>query len=99
MWRDEAILTFVDRLTRDSEFREWFVHTPDEALASYGLKEADLQYLDRALNWSGSQRAVAEAMRPFVRMLIDAAAGRAPEPELAYARLTTEIGDLKGRVA
>jgi len=99
MWRNDAILTFVDRLARDSEFREWFVHSPSEALRSYGLGESDLHYLDRALTWETSQREVAMTLRPFVQMLIEAAENRTQEPRVAYARLTAEIGQLKGRIA
>ncbi len=99
MWRDDSILTFVDRLRRDQEFREWFVHDPRNALASHGLRESDLHYLDRSLDWDFSHREVAGALRPFVRLLINAAEGERVEPELAYARLTSEISELRGRVA
>ncbi len=99
MWHHGAILTFVDRLSRDSEFREWFVYDPREALASYGLDESDLHYMDQALRFETQQREVAEALRPFVRMLLEALTDRKAEPTVAYARLTSEIGGLKDRLA
>ncbi len=99
MWHHDAILAFVDRLARDSEFREWFVHEPRAALASYGLEDGDLRYLDEALRWETSQRQVAGALRPFVTTLIESLERRAAEPEVAYARLTTEIGALRSRIA
>lgn len=99
MWRDDSILSFVDRLKRDSEFREWFVQDPRQALASYGLKESDLHYLHRALDWDSSRREVAGALRPFVRMLIQAAEEPSREPDRVYAQLTDEIDGLKTRVA
>ena len=98
VWRHDAILTFVNRLTRDQEFREWFAESPSEALASYGLKESDLRYLARALRWETAQREVAGALLPFVEMLIEAAEGHAQEADIAYARLTSKIDELKGQI-
>lgn len=98
MWRDDAILAFVNRLARDSEFREWFAHSPTEALQSHGLAEGDLRYLERALTWETSRREVAAALRPFVRLLVEAVQDGGQKPELAYTRLTAEIGQLRGRI-
>jgi hypothetical protein len=99
MRHDDALLTFVDRLARDSEFREWFVHSPGEALRSYGLAERDLRYLEGALAWETNHREVAAALSPFVKLLVDAAEHRPQEPDAVYARLTRELGELRGRIA
>ncbi len=99
MWHHDAILIFMDRLTRDAEFREWFVHNPERALASYGLDQSDLRYLEAALRSETAQREVAQALRPFVRILVEASEAQPAEPRIVYARLSTELGGLKERLA
>jgi len=105
MWRHEALLSFVDRIARDSEFREWYTTNPSEALASHGLRARELRDLEQVLAVERSQREVAEAMRPFVRLLAETANSTDGDgsadltPELRFAQLTSEVGTLRARLA
>ena len=95
----EAILEFVKRIARDSEFREWYATSPSEALASYGLDRHELRFLARSLEWDDSQRFQAEALRPFVELLIDTASTNGAGSSLRYARLTAEVSQMRDRIA
>lgn len=109
MWKHEALLSFVDRIAHDSEFREWFVISPPEALASYGLGIRELRDLETVLTQERRQRELAEALRPLVRRLVEAAEvparsglgsgyGDAIHQEM-YLRLTAEVDASRPRLA
>ena len=105
----EALLSFVDRIARDREFREWFAVSPGEALASYRLSVRELRDLDEVLAQERRQRATALALRPLVRLLVETAEA-APTPvaamgrddtagQVVYERLTAEVAASRARLA
>ena len=98
-WQDQSLLAFVDRMKRDSEFREWFVRAPHDALASQGLYAKDLRFLDDVVRTDRSQQAISEALRPFLRLLIEIAEGTPDDARESCARLDAELSTLGGRLA
>lgn len=98
-WQDQSLLAFVDRLKRDSEFREWFARAPSDALASQGLYASDLRFLDQVVATDRSQRAMTEALRPFLRLLIEVVEECPTDSGETCARLDSELSSLGVRLA
>lgn len=98
-WQNKSLLSFVDRLKRDDEFREWFTRSPEDALASQGLYPSDLRFLDQVVATDYSQREVASALRPFVKLLIEVVENGPGAPEETSARLGAELESLGQRIA
>lgn len=98
-WQDQPLLAFVDRLKRDSEFREWFARAPSDALASQGLYPSDLHFLDRVVATDRSQRALAEVLRPFLTLLVEVAEECPADAGETCARLDAELASLGIRLA
>jgi hypothetical protein len=98
-WQDQPLLAFVDRLKRDSEFREWFARAPSDALASQGLFPSDLHFLDSVVATDRSQRALADVLRPFLKLLVDVVEGGPADAGETCARLDAELATLGGRLA
>ena len=96
-----SILAFVERMVRDSEFREWYVARPREALASHGLDGESLQQLYHVLEWGGPYRQTAHLLKPLVDYLVACWKGGDEEDVVVvrqrYEHLTGQIEKLKGR--
>jgi hypothetical protein len=98
-WQDQPLLAFVDRLKRDSEFREWFARAPGDALASQGLYPSDLSFLDQVVATDRSQRALADALRPFLSLLVEVVEACPANTDETCARLDAELATLGLRLA
>ena len=95
VFKHEAVLTFVGRLTRDREFCEWFAADPCQALGSHRLEVEDLRDVAAVLQSDHRRPDVSAAMRPMIDTLVRMIEDGGSSDEAAAGRLACLDGEIQ----